>query len=537
MDKPKTTRLKNILQSKQLSFLMEAHNGISAKIVEEAGFEGIWGSGLCISAAMGVRDCNEATWTQVLEVVEFMSDVTSIPILLDGDTGYGDFNTVRRVVRKLEQHDIAGLCIEDKLFPKKNSFIDGDKQELADIDEFSGKIKAAKDSQKDPNFCLVARIEAFIAGWGLGEALKRAEAYCRSGADAILIHSKHSRPDEIIEFMKEWGNTCPVVIVPTKYYSTPTKVFEEIGISTVIWANHLMRSATISMQKTAREIYEKQSLVEVEDKIAPVAELFRLQGAEELEDAERLYLPRRGEGVNAIILAASRGEDLGILTRDVPKAMVSVGGKPLLHRMIATLNEIGIKHITVVRGYRKDMVQAPNIQYIDNDEYAKTKEVYSLYLAREYICGDTIISFGDIIYKKYIPMNLLDDEGDITIAVDADWHASRQRGRYTDFVSCDCPYHKEYFEQQVTLRWMANDLNEDRIYGEWIGLLKVTAKGARSIYDVLDHLSGRNDFADLRMADLFNELIKAGSTVHVVYIRGHWLDIDDLHDLSEAGAF
>ena len=104
---------------------MEAHNGLSARIVEEAGFRGIWASGLSISAALGVRDNNEASWTQVLEVVEFMSDATDIPILLDGDTGYGNFNNMRRLVRKLEQRGVAAVCIEDKLFPKTNSFIGG----------------------------------------------------------------------------------------------------------------------------------------------------------------------------------------------------------------------------------------------------------------------------------------------------------------------------------------------------------------------------------------------------------------------------
>ena len=211
MKTEKTTLLKNLLQSVKLSFLMEAHDGISAKIAEEAGFEGIWASGLCIAAAMGVRDNNEATWTQVLEVAEFMGDVTQVPILLDGDTGYGDFNTVRRLVKKMEQRGIAGVCIEDKLFPKTNSFIDSEKQELAEIEEFCGKIKAAKDVQQDPDFCVVARVEAFVAGWGLGEALKRAHAYHEAGADAILVHSKISRPADIIDFMKEWGDICPVV--------------------------------------------------------------------------------------------------------------------------------------------------------------------------------------------------------------------------------------------------------------------------------------------------------------------------------------
>jgi phosphoenolpyruvate phosphomutase len=290
----KTTRFKRLLHSEQLEFLMEAHNGLSAKIVEEAGFKAIWASGLSISAALGVRDNNELSWTQVLDVAEFMSDATEIPILLDGDTGYGNFNNVRRLVRKLEQRRVAGVCLEDKLFPKSNSF-SGDEQPLADIEEFSNKIKAAKDTQQDPDFCVVARVEALIAGRGMPEALKRADAYYRAGADAILIHSKLSTADQIMSFMKEWDNKCPVVIVPTMYYATPTFAFAEAGISMIIWANHLLRSSLAAMQQTAQRIHEEQSLLTVEKQIAPIDEVFRLQGEAELKAAERKYLPVRTE--------------------------------------------------------------------------------------------------------------------------------------------------------------------------------------------------------------------------------------------------
>ena len=203
----KTQQFKRLLQSKRLEFLMEAHNALSARIVEEAGFRGIWASGLSISAALGVRDNNEASWTQVLEVVEFMSDATDIPILLDGDTGYGNFNNMRRLVKKLEQRGVAAVCIEDKLFPKTNSFIGSERQPLATIDEFTGKIKAVKDAQRDPDFCLVARLEGFIAGWGIDEMLLRAEAYHLAGADALLIHSRKATPDQVLGFAKAWANS------------------------------------------------------------------------------------------------------------------------------------------------------------------------------------------------------------------------------------------------------------------------------------------------------------------------------------------
>ena len=290
-DVRKTTQLRHLIEGQGLSFLMEAHSGLSAKIAAEAGFAGIWASGLSISAALGVRDSNEASWTQVLEVVEFINDATRIPILLDGDTGYGNFNSVRRLVGKLEQRGIAGVCMEDKLFPKTNSFIRGRAQPLAEVEEFCGKIRAGKDAQQDDDFVVVARVEALIAGWGLREALSRAEAYRCAGADAILIHSALDNPREVLAFKREWGNRSPVVIVPTKYYRTPTRVFREAGFSVVIWANHLMRSSLAAMQETARELFARQSLAEIEPRVAPLTEVFRLQDEPELEQAERRYLP------------------------------------------------------------------------------------------------------------------------------------------------------------------------------------------------------------------------------------------------------
>ena len=313
----KAGRLRGLLHAPALSFIMEAHNGLSAKIVEEAGFEGIWASGLSMSAALGVRDNNEASWTQVLEMLEFMADATTIPILVDGDTGYGNFNNVRRLVRKLCQRGIAGVCIEDKLFPKTNSFI-GENQPLADMDEFCGRIKAGKDSQNDDDFQLVARVEALIAGWGMDEALRRADAYREAGADAVLIHSKKQSADEVTAFCKAWDNRAPVVIVPTMYHRTPTQTFRNAGVSMVIWANHNMRAAVTAMRQVCRTIRDSESLVAVEEEIAPVQEVFELTGQAELAAAEARYLAAGG-GQRAILLAASRGEKLGPAHRTTPE--------------------------------------------------------------------------------------------------------------------------------------------------------------------------------------------------------------------------
>ena len=289
----KAAKFRSMLTSSNLEFLMEAHNGLSAKIVEESGFSGIWASGLSMSAALGVRDNNEASWTQIMDVLEFMSDATSVPILVDGDTGWGNFNNMRRAVKKLCQRDIAGICIEDKIFPKTNSFL-GEGQPLADIDEFCGKIKAGKDSQTNSDFSIIARLEALISGLGMAEALKRAEAYHAAGADGLLIHSKKSDADEILEFTREWANRCPVVIVPTKYPWTPTDTFRDAGISIAIWANHNLRASITAMRETSRRIFEEQSIEGVDKEMVKVKEVFALAGNDELAQAEKRYLPDNG---------------------------------------------------------------------------------------------------------------------------------------------------------------------------------------------------------------------------------------------------
>lgn len=290
----KAKALKGMLTSPGLSFLMEAHSGLSARIVEEAGFQGIWASGLSISAQMGLRDNNEASWTQVCAIAEMMSDATSIPILIDADTGYGNFNNARMLVRKLEKIGVAGACVEDKLFPKTNSLLDTKQaQPLADVKEFALKLRAMKDTQTDENFCVVARVESFIAGWPVEEALRRATAYAEAGADAVLIHSKKTDSAEIDAFMKHWKLNTPVVIVPTKYPTVPMSHFKELGISTIIWANHNVRSSISAMQETTKEIFEKQSILDVEKRVVPVKEVFRLQHLPELQLAEEKYLPKK----------------------------------------------------------------------------------------------------------------------------------------------------------------------------------------------------------------------------------------------------
>ena len=535
----KARRLREMLSSQSLEFLMEAHNGISSKIVEEAGFSGIWASGLSISAGYGVRDSNEASWTQVLEMLEFMSDATSIPILVDGDTGYGNFNNLRRAVQKLCQRQIAGICIEDKLFPKTNSFI-GENQPLAEIEEFCGKIKAGKDSQTNDDFCLIARVEALISGWGMPEALKRAQAYYAAGADGILIHSKNSDGEEILNFLKEWGDRCPVIIVPTTYYATPTDRFRMAGTSLIIWANHNLRASISAMREVSRQIYREQSLSGVEGMITPVKDIFELVENAELARAEKVYLPQGEPDIQAVILAASRGSKLGDLTKDIPKCMIDIRGQPLLRRLASTFNQGNIKNITVVRGYKKETVNLPFIEYVDNDAYESTGEVSSLNAAIENLKNPSIIAYGDILFRHYILDQLLEAEGDIVLVVDALWRQkdSNPSSGTRDLVTCTEEFDSSYLGNEgVRLMNIAHDIPENETHGEWIGLAKFSNIGIQKLREEILKFSKSGGLETASMTDLFERLLQSRSEIRVEYIAGHWLDVDNSGDLSEAQKF
>jgi phosphoenolpyruvate phosphomutase len=527
----KTTRLRQLIARPELAFLMEAHSGLSARIVEEAGFEAVWGSGLTISAGFGVRDNNELSWSQVTDHVAFMTETTSIPLLLDGDTGYGNFNNMRRLVRKLEQIGVAGVTIEDKVFPKTNSFLRAELQPLAEVEEFCGKIKAGKDSQTDPDFVLVARVEALIAGWGLGEALKRAEAYHDAGADAILIHSRQSSPAEIFAFLDAWGGRSPVVLVPTKYWRTPTDEFRVRRVSAVIWANHLLRAAISAMQATAARIHADESLLHAEPQVAPLHEVFRLQGDEELETAEKRYLPARAASLSALVLAAGAGDGFGGLNATVPKAMLKVQGRPILARLLDDFAHFGARAAVVVRGYHAEAVDVPGARFVDNPEFGTTGEAWSLALAEDALAGGTLVAFGDIVLKRHIVQALLEEAtGGITIAVDS----ALAGASAPDRVVGDRADTGHFSFEDVRLVAIGDRVAPRDSHGAWIGLLHAGADGAGWLRAAIAAARADGSLRRATLAELLGRVRAAGHPIRVVYHRGGWTNVNNVADLVDA---
>jgi phosphoenolpyruvate phosphomutase len=423
------------------------------------------------------------------------------------------------------------------VFPKTNSFIGGEAQPLADIDEFCGKIKAGKDSQTDENFSIVARVEALIAGWGMDEALKRAEAYRLAGADAILIHSKLSKPDEILTFAREWAGRGPLVIVPTKYYSTPTDVFRKAGISTVIWANHQIRAAVSAMQAVTRTIYETQTLVDVEDRIATVNEIFRLQDADEYSEAENRYLSTTRSAGSAIVLAASRGSGLDAVTEDKPKVMLPVAGKPLLRWLVDAFKKEAVNDITVVGGYKAEAIDTAGIKLARNERYAQTNELASLACAVDALKNDTVISYGDLLFRSYILRDLVESEAEFSVVIDSS--PETENASVRDFAWCSSGDDRGLFGNKTYLQRVSSDQASQGVApaGRWIGLMNVRGAGREKLKNKLAQLQTQADFDTLDMPALLNALIADGEKIEVQYVRGHWRGVNDLEDFRRAGDF
>jgi phosphoenolpyruvate phosphomutase len=288
-DKAKLFR--KFIAEKELVLGVGARDALEAKIIEQAGFDFVWSSSLCVSASYAVPDASLISMKQYLEAARLMNEVIGIPVIVDGDTGYGNANNVIYAVKLFEEAGIAGISMEDKKFPKDNSLLAGGRQELASIEEFAGKIMAAKDTQKSGDFYVIARVEALIAGWGQEEALRRSHRYVEAGADCIMIHSKSKTPDEIIEFIHAWDGSAPLMLVPTTYPSLTEADIKALGkVKISVYANQLVR-ASIKIQETLLEEIKKAGGVHTcEEMMAPVTHIFELQGVPDMKANEKKYL-------------------------------------------------------------------------------------------------------------------------------------------------------------------------------------------------------------------------------------------------------
>lgn len=289
LDKSITTEdrrksLRNMLHIKDTLTFLDIHNALSAIIVENASieidnkqieFDGMWASSLTDSTAKGKPDIEAVDTTSRLNTLNEVMEVTTKPIIYDGDTG-GKPEHFVYTVQNLERLGISSVVIEDKKGLKKNSLFGTDvPQEQENVDEFCKKIEVGNKSKKTEDFLIIARVESLILNKGLKDALFRANKYAEAGAGGILIHSKDKKEDLVFKFIKDFKNNSnlPIIVVPTTYNHVTFDQFKEIGVDVVIYANHLLRSSYPAMMSTAENILKFGRTMEIENKLMSVKEI------------------------------------------------------------------------------------------------------------------------------------------------------------------------------------------------------------------------------------------------------------------------
>ena len=274
------------LQEKQFVKVCGAFDVMSAKLAETNGFDAVWASGFGISSTRALPDAGIITMTELLDAVTFMAEACNIPVIADCDTGYGGPNNVAHLVKKFENAGIAGICMEDKTFPKENSLFKDGKQEMIAKKDFVAKLVAAKNAKRNPEFIIIGRTEALIADLGVEEALERATAYEKAGADIIFVHSRKKDPDEIFEFYKRWKGKAPIMAVPTAF---PTVTLDELksrGVGMVVFAHQTTLAAFAAISDVVKQMSKIKSLDDLETKLASMDDLFKLQGMHKIREHE-----------------------------------------------------------------------------------------------------------------------------------------------------------------------------------------------------------------------------------------------------------
>ena len=284
----RVSRLKRLISSKSIVRILESHNSLTGLIIENLKikkknknleFDGMWSSSLTDSATRGLPDNSSLSFSARISSLNDMMDVTTKPLVFDADNG-GQIEHLPYLIRSLERAGVSAIIMEDKIGLKKNSLFknqSGTKQDKPNL--FAKKINKICKTRQSNDFMVIARIESFIVGKGLNDALKRAEIYSKAGADAILIHSKEKTTSEIFSFAKQFKkskNFIPLVSVPSTYSKVYEKDLIKNGFKLVIYANQLLRAAYPAMQNAAKTILEKSRAFEIDKKIIPIKEIINL---------------------------------------------------------------------------------------------------------------------------------------------------------------------------------------------------------------------------------------------------------------------
>ena len=560
---PETRRsmLKALLEANNFVRCIEVHNGISALIANDTAieaadkrleFDALWISSFTDSAAKGYPDIEVVSYDSRIDTINQVLDVTTKPVIVDGDTG-GDVNHFEYLVKRLERLGVSAVVIEDKIFPKRNSLDASARQDLEDPEAFAIKIKRGKQMLMTGHFMIIARLESLIAGYGIKDALKRAELYLKAGADGIMIHTKDNNPAAVIQFAGEYNKICrqlgfrkPLVAVPTTYNMIRDDELRDNGFNIVIHANHMLRASYKAMEAVSKAILIHNRSFEADPSCATVSQIFDAVGFSDVKIKDREEMERLKSNIRAIIPAAGSHSALGELVADRPCCMIDINGRTILQRQIDALNKLKIRDVVVVRGYKKECVNLSNIKYYDNDTYEDGFILKSLFMAEPDFENGFIYINSDILFNEDIIQKLLTTRHDIVLVVDNSYsYHQHDVDKKLDMVVTkhrDDSYRKLNLWSENTVLRIGKLIDKDLAHYEFVGIAYFSKYGAEVLskvyHDCLKYHAGKFHEADFfrksSFTDIIQEVIDRGFNVNILEVHKGWMELHNQKDYKAA---
>ncbi|MBM32497.1 MAG: phosphoenolpyruvate mutase [Chloroflexi bacterium] len=541
--------LKNTLNKTGFIRAIEAHSGLSGLIVESSEFDAIWESSLTDSASKGLPDASIVGNEGRLHTINEILNVTTKPMIVDGDTG-GDSDNFRFLVKRLERLGVSAVIIEDKVFPKRNSFGGTDASSMEDPDLFSEKILAGRNARATDDFLIIARLESLVAGIGMNDTVLRAEKYMRAGADGIMIHSKLKNPEEIITFSKKFKVLCEklnkrpyLISVPTTYNSIKDSELKNLGFNIVIHANHLLRASYEAMSETASKIIDSDRSKEVDDKIVPVKKIFSIVGYDKIVEREKEKNDL--DDLNVIIPSAGESKDFN----NSSKSFLEINGFPLIQHQIESIHKAGLDKIVVITPQNNNdfNIFEKNGVNLCKTNSSKSDQLFkSLLSARESMENGFLIIFGDIIFNEQLLISLINSDKDIVLGIDNSYkfHKHNQDKKLDLIITEESSETKFRSLNTNSLEKITNigkTISIKEADGEFIGMGYFSKSAAQKLLKIVDELNeSSNKFHEAKsfetadLTDVIQELIDRGNEVFARRTYKGWIEIHSMDDVKQA---
>ena len=530
--------LVEILNKKGHAVGIEAHSGLSGLVAEKLNFDFIWESSLTDSASKGLPDASIVGNESRLHTIDEILNVTTKPMIVDGDTG-GDEDNFRFLIKRLENQGVSAVIVEDKVFPKRNSFGGTVSSGMEDPEIFAQKLKVGVNTKSTENFLIIARLESLIAGLGMNETLLRAEKYINAGVDGIMIHSKIKDPKEVLDFIprfericKEIGRRPYLIAVPTTYNSIKDNELFKSGVDIIIHANHLLRASYNAMTETAKLISDSERSYEADSQISSVKEIFSVVGYDKIIERDKEKAPE----ITGIIASAG-DHKIGNQNRSLKK----ISGIPLITHQIDTFKKAGIENLKITVNNTSEFkeFEDKNIKLVEIDTGSSDQLLDSIMKGFENVDGPSILAYGDIMFNEKIVSELIQNEDDIVIASDSSYkYHKHDIDKKLELVSYknninDNSRRKLKLTDIYEISNLGKDLNIDDAQSEFFGLAYFSANGISLLKSSYEEIKNSDENAN-SLVDILNFMIRKEIKIVCNEFNGGWIELHTENDFKLA---